>query len=242
MSLENLFADEAYAKKVAEMRDKQKQGRTAMDSLSKDELSPAEIYTLADMTAKSAAIVNSWIETSDLGDNETYSQRLDALIMGFCDMDGNGEIGDDENDMYQMMWGLVGDYMQAKGASFDDVEAIANKGDDAAASRVMELIAESLPDGDGAEIEDINTWTFDEESTGSIFDSCKNETAMDATYKKQVVIRGGKKVRKNVRVSGTVHLSGAQKAGIKKAQMKSHSAGAQMKRMKSMKVRAKFGL
>lgn len=242
MSLENLFADEAYAKKVAEMRDKQKQGRTAMDSLSKDELSPAEIYTLADMTAKSAAIVNSWIETSDLGDNETYSQRLDALIMGFCDMDGNGEIGDDENDMYQMMWGLVGDYMQAKGASFDDVEAIANKGDDAAASRVMELIAESLPDGDGAEIEDINTWTFDEESTGSIFDSCKQPTAMDATYKKQVVIRGGKKVRKNVRVSGTVHLSGAQKAGIKKAQMKSHSAGAQMKRMKSMKVRAKFGL
>lgn len=242
MSLENLFADEAYAKSVAEMRQKQQKSRTAMDSLSKDELSPAEIYTLADLTAKSAAIVNSWIETSDLGDNETYAQRLDALVMGFCDMDGNGEIGDDENDMYQMMWGLVGDYMQAKGASFDDVEAIANKGDDAAATRVMELIAESLPDGDGAEIDDINAWAFDDESTGSIFDSCKKETAMDATYKKQVMIRGGKKVRKNVRVSGTVHLSGAQKAGIKKAQMKSHSAGAQMKRMKSMKVRAKFGL
>lgn len=245
MSLDKLFADNAYeahARKMAEAKAANKSG-TAMDgALLKGDLSQAEMYTLGDLTAKAAGIVSAWAETSDLSDNETYSQRLDALIMGCCDMDGNGEIGDDENDCYQMVWGLVGDYMQAKGASYDDVEAIANKGDEAAATRVMELIAESLPDGVDAEIDEINSWAFDDESTGSIFDNTKAETAMDATYKKQVMIRGGKKVRKNVRVSGTVHLSGAQKAGLKKAQMKSHSAGAQMKRMKSLKVRKKFGL
>lgn len=259
MSLEHLFSNTAYAEAMAKAKADSQNKKTAFDNaggMNLSDLSPVELYAVGDMQAKAAATVAAWIETSDLAENETYSQRLDALIMGQCDMDGNGEIGDDENDMYQMMWGLVGDYLQAKGASFEDVDAIANNNDDAAASRVMDVVAASMPDGEDAEIADIDSWAFDEDATGSIFDSCKKkatamdgckpkdekQTAMDAAYKKMVAIRGGKKVRRNVRVSGTVHLSGAQKAGLKKAQMKSHSASAQMKRLKSMNIRRKMGL
>lgn len=257
-SLEDLFSNTAYAEALEKAK-LAKKGKTAFDNAggtSLSDLSPTELYAVGDMQLKAAATVAAWLETSDLADNETYSQRLDALIMGQCDMDGNGEIGDAENDCYQMMWGFVGDYLQAKGASFEDVEAIANNNDDDAANRVMELVSSNMPDGKEAEIADMDSWAFDEDSTGSIFDSAKKkatamdgcktkdpkQAAMDATYKKMVAIRGGKKVRRNVRVSGTVHLSGAQKAGLKKAQMKSHSATAQMHRAKSMAVRAKMGL
>lgn len=65
---------------------------------------------------------------------------------------------------------------------------------------------------------------------------------LDAVYKKKVVVRRGKKIRVNKRISGTVRLSAKQKMAVKKMLRKSHSAGAQMRRAKSMKVRARAGL
>ena len=70
----------------------------------------------------------------------------------------------------------------------------------------------------------------------------ENEPAFDAVYKKKLVIRGGKKVRINKRVSGTVRLTAKQKMAIRKAQRKAHSASALMRRMKSMRIRRRTGL
>jgi len=64
----------------------------------------------------------------------------------------------------------------------------------------------------------------------------------DATYKKKIVVRRGKKVRINKRVSGTVRLNAKQKMAVKKMLRKSHSAVAQMRRAKSVKVRKRSGL
>jgi hypothetical protein len=58
----------------------------------------------------------------------------------------------------------------------------------------------------------------------------------------KMAIRNGKKMRIRKRVSGTVRLSAAQKVGLRKARMKSHSATARMRRAKSMKIRRKSGL
>jgi hypothetical protein len=55
-------------------------------------------------------------------------------------------------------------------------------------------------------------------------------------------VRNGKKLVLKRRVSGTVRRSGAQKIAIKRAQMKSRSSGAKLKRAKSMRVRMKMGL
>ena len=66
--------------------------------------------------------------------------------------------------------------------------------------------------------------------------------ALDAVYKKKLVVRNGKKVRINKRVSGTVRLSAKQKVAIKKARLKSHNARAMLKRAKSMRKRKQMGL
>ena len=56
------------------------------------------------------------------------------------------------------------------------------------------------------------------------------------------MVRNGKKVRINKRVSGTVRLSAKQKVAIKKARLKSHNARAMLKRAKSMRKRKQMGL
>ena len=63
-----------------------------------------------------------------------------------------------------------------------------------------------------------------------------------AVYKTKMAVRKGKKMRIRKRISGTVRLSAKQKLAIRKARMKSHSAGARMRRMKSMRMRKKAGL
>ena len=58
----------------------------------------------------------------------------------------------------------------------------------------------------------------------------------------KMAVRNGKKMRIRKRISGTVRLSAKQKLAIRKARMKSHSAGAMMRRMKSMRMRRKMGI
>jgi hypothetical protein len=65
---------------------------------------------------------------------------------------------------------------------------------------------------------------------------------LDAVYKKKLVVRGGKKLRINKRVSGRVVLSALQKASIRKARRKAHSSIAKVHRAKSMKMRSRAGL
>lgn len=66
------------------------------------------------------------------------------------------------------------------------------------------------------------------------------DSVFDAVYKKKLVIRKGKRVRINKRVSGTVRLSAKQKMAVKKMLRKSHSAVATMRRAKSQRLSRKF--
>ena len=77
------------------------------------------------------------------------------------------------------------------------------------------------------------------EFAGNAGAECK---VFDATYKKKIVVRRGKKVRINKRVSGMVRLNAKQKIAVKKMLRKSHSAVAQVRRAKSMKIRKRAGL
>ena len=65
---------------------------------------------------------------------------------------------------------------------------------------------------------------------------------LEATYKKMKVVRGGKLVVAKKRISGTVRLSAAQKAGLKKARRRAFSSAAKMKRAKSLRMRARRGM
>lgn len=196
------------------------------------------ILDAADMVAKDIAIsaataVQQWAETDDLDDGETLVDRLVALFVGIADANKDGDVTEDEQEVMDIAVNAAYDYLLKLGVSEDDVAALLEDFDDAVADRVQEFIIANLPEGEDASVDDVTDFVFSDED---------NEAALDAVYKKKLAIRGGKKVRINKRISGTVRLSAKQKVAIRKARMKSHSAGAMMRRAKSMRKRKQMGL
>ena len=194
---------------------------------------------LSDIRMAAIAALHAWCETgaSDLDSGETMADRLFALIVGIADENKDGEITDDEAGVIDIALNASFDYLAGKGVSEDDASKLLNDGDSDAADRVCEMLRGGLPEGDDASMEDVENFAFDAEAQEPLMDS-----VLDAVYKKRMVIRGGKKVRINKRVSGTVRLSAAQKVAIRKAGMKSRSASSRMRRMRSLNVRKKMGL
>lgn len=202
---------------------------------SADEPGFAADYAESDIALKAVAALQEWAETTsdDLDDGESYATRLYALIGGIADADGDGEIGEAEAAIMESALENAWDYLSAKGVSDEDISAVLNDWDDAAADRVQEMLASNLPDGEEAAAQDMDAFVFGDGS---------DEAAFDAVYKKRVVIKKGRKVRINKRVSGFVRKTAKQKVAIRKMLKKSHSAVAQVRRMKSMKIRQKMGL
>ncbi len=205
--------------------------KVVLDSAVTEEtgLSGADTYTQKDIALKAVASVKAWLEDDDLDDGESYSDRLLALVIGIADADKNGEIDEDEQAVCDIALNSIWDYMASLGAEDDDISSLLNDWDSDAGERIRDLLASSAPDGD-ADIDDF------------VFSGGDQEATFDAVYKKTMVIRKGKKVRINKRISGTVRLSAKQKIGIKKAGLKSHNALAMMRRAKSMRMRKKSGL
>jgi len=196
-------------------------------------LDGADDYTLRDIQLSAVAAVQQWVETDDLDDGENSADRLMALFVGIADANKDGEITEDEQGVLEVALNAAWDYLVKLGVSEEDVETLLNDWDEDAAERIRDLVASVLPEGEDEAGADIDNFVFSAED---------QEPALDAVYKKRLVIRGGKKVRINKRISGKVRLSAKQKVAIRKARMKSHSAGAMMRRMKSMRLRRKTGL
>lgn len=193
----------------------------------------ADAYAENDIAVKAIAAVQQWCETDDLDENETRADRLMAMMVGVADMNHDGEISEDEQGVLDVALNAVWDYLVAKGVSDEDAGSLLNDWDSAAADRISDLLCTALPEGDEAAAEEIDSFVFGDDDQGAVF---------DAAYKNVMAIRKGKKVRIKKRISGTVRLSAKQKLSIRKASMKSHSAGAMMRRMKSNKIRRRVGL
>ena len=196
-------------------------------------LSGADDYTLRDIKLSAIAVVQQWAETDDLDDGESYAGRLMAMFVGIADANHDGDVTEDEQGVLEVALNSAWDYLVKAGVTEEDAGALLNDWDDDAADRVRDLVASVLPDGDDAAGAEIDNFVFSDDD---------NAPALDAVYRKTVAVRNGKKVRINKRISGTVRLSAKQKVAIRKARMKSHSAGAMMRRLKSMRLRRKAGL
>lgn len=193
----------------------------------------ADDYTVADISMSAVAAVQQWAETDDLDDGESYADRLMALFVGIADANKDGDITDDEQGVLQVALNAAYDYLCKLGVTVEDADSLLNDWDDDTADRVRDLVASALPDGDDEASAEIDNFVFSDDD---------QEPALDAVYRKVLAVRGGKKMRIRKRISGTVRLSAKQKLAIRKARMKSHSAGAMMRRMKSMRLRQKSGL
>lgn len=196
-------------------------------------ISESEKYTSQDIALKAVSALHQWVETDDLDEGETLSDRLISLIIGIADANQDGEIDEDEQEVIDIALNAGWDYLSQSGVEDSDISSLLEDQDDDAAERVRDFLSSSLPDGDEAAASDIDSFVFggDQDST---FDS--------ATYKKKVVFKHGQRTKVNKRIAGHVKLSSRQKLGIRKMLMKSHSASAQNKRKKSIKARHNAGL
>ncbi|MCA8037126.1 hypothetical protein LGM46_29600 [Burkholderia arboris] len=190
-----------------------------------------------------ASIIQAWVATpaDDLDEDETMADRLFALVLGEIDADIDGDITDEQAEAANEVLDAAADYLVAKGVPEDDCDALLNDFDAAAADRVRDLLAETLPSDDDEALADIDSFAFDDEAEQSVFDDAGN-VVLDAVYKKKVVIRKGKRMRMRKRVSGRVRLTAKQKIAVRKMQRRSHTAKAKMQRMKSMRIRRQMNL
>lgn len=190
----------------------------------------AATYAANDIMLKAVSTVQQWLESDDLDEGETSADRLMSMVIGIADANKDGEISDDEQEVIDIALNAIWDYLAKYGVDESDIAALLEDLDADAADRVRDLLAASVPEDEDGDMDDF------------VFGSSDQEPALDATYKRSVVVRKGRKVRINKRISGTVRLSAKQKLSIRKAMMKSHSAAAQMRRAKSMRVRGQMGL
>lgn len=215
---------------AAQMEKAEAERRLALDSAKEETFDSAAKYELMSARLDAASAVKQWVADDDLDEGETSADRLQALLVGVANNNQDGELTDDEQEVFLAAAEATWDFLSAFGVDDEDLDALLNEWDVDTAVRIQELLASEMDDEDDTEMDNF------------VFGPEAQEAVFDATYKKRMVIRGGKKVRINKRVSGKVRLSGKQKMSLRKAQLKSRSAGAKMRRVKSMKKGIKMGL
>lgn len=179
-------------------------------------------------------VINEWAETDtdDLDEGETLADRLMSLFVGIVDSAKDGDIDEDEEEVIETALNTAWDYLDSLGVSEADISSLLNDWDNVTAQSVLDQVVSSLPDGEEEADKAIDNFVFGEEDQGAVF---------DAVYRKKIVVRNGKKVRINKRISGKVRLSAKQKMAIRKMHRKSNTGRARLKRLRSMRVRKSMG-
>jgi hypothetical protein len=129
----------------------------------------ASDYQDIDIQLSVAGVVQEWAQTSDLDADETMADRLNALLAGVADEtgDNNGELSDDELELYNIACETAVDTLVSLGASEEDALAIINDNDADAADRVAELVKEASGDSDDF----VNDFVFGGDSDEAVFDA-----------------------------------------------------------------------
>lgn len=205
--------------------------KPTFDSAAMGTYDAATAYADADIRVRAVAAVHQWVEADDLGEGESYADRLLALMVGIADADKDGEITDDENDVINLALDAAYDYLLSADVPEDDASALLSDWAPDVADRVRELLASALPDDEsGAAIDSF------------VFGEADQEPALDAVYKLKMAIRNGRKVRIKKRISGTVRLTPRQKVAIAKMHRRSHSSAAMTRRLRSMRMARRMSL
>lgn len=193
----------------------------------------------AQMRAMAMSAVLAWIEEGDF----SYA-AFDAMLIGVADLDGDEDLTEDEEAVYEEIWGLAADAMLTLGADMENVQEFLDGESDSAGEKLGTFLAGSMSDIPSSDDEIISSFATGED--GAVMECAAMEgnedMVLEAAFKKVKVIRGGKVVIKKKRISGKARLSAAQKAGLKKARRKANTSAAKLARRKAMKIRKSRGL
>ncbi len=216
---------------VLESADKPKTGTDAV-----------QVFARQQTRTQAMSAILAWVEDGEF----TYT-ALDEYIIGMADLDGDFEISDEEEAIYNAVWAEVPDALLSLGATETDANDFVNgegKASADAAARVGKALKERLDELEADDDEIIAGFALGEDA---VFENASDDPEgrhmiLEATYRKQKVVRDGKVVKINKRISGKVRLSAAQKAGLRKARRKANTAAARLQRKKSMRLRARRGM
>lgn len=177
-----------------------------------------------DERSVAASFLIDWARSSS-----PTSEDIDGIAMvmaGISDDEEEDEITDAQTDEYNRVLSVLADAAVSLGADQDSVTQMIDEDDDDAALSVADAISAANEDDDEA----IAIYGVSGDS---------DDDAMLEANKK--VVRNGevKLIRKRPRPK---RITALQRASIKKAQRKSHTASANISRRRSLKVRKKRGL
>jgi len=160
------------------------------------------------------------------GDDYSWNM-LNGLVTGLADADGDGEITDEEEEAYNAILATTADALVELGGNKANVKQFIDDEDSEAGEKLANYLSKRIEDSERADDEIISRFAL---KASAILDGAKIR-----------VVRNGvvTLVRKTLRKP---KLSAAQKAALKKARKKAHSASARRKRAKSMGVRKKRGM
>lgn len=191
--------------------------------------------------SQAMSAVLSWIENGDFDYNS-----MDETVVVVADIDGDYELTEDEEAEYTDIWNQVPSAMLTLGADIDDVQAFIDgpgKDADGAGQRLGKALVDIMDNMQTEDLDIISGFALDDED--GVFESSNAPELVgvfEVVRKRKKVVEDGKLKIVNKVVSGKVRLSAAQKAALKKARRKAHTASAKLARRKSMKVRKNKGL
>ena len=114
---------------------------------------------------------------------------------------------------------------------------------DNAAARIGKALSEAMDEEQADDGALISSFAEGEDAIlESVADDETLHGILEATYKRKKVVRDGKVQIVRKRVSGKARLSAAENASLRKARRKAHTAAANLKRRKSMRMRERRGL
>ena len=182
-----------------------------------------DVDGFAGQQLKSAAMATAlvFVEEKDF----TF-EALDALVVGMVDLDGDEEVGDDEEQDYNDLLSGVADAFIELGASPENVAAFIDDEDDEQGEKLGKFLAKKLAD---VSIDDNQIISRYATRSGAVFEAAKK------------VVRNGKVILKKKRVK-KYRMSAAQRQALKRARRKSNTAAARRNRAKAMRVRKQRGL
>ena len=184
---------------------------------------------------KAAAAVQAWAEAEEEEDYPLADQFIDLMVdAADIDMDDDGELSDEENEMLDVSLAEAEAYLGRFGVKAEDFEALVD-GDDQAAKRVHDLIVDELPDGEKGEA-DIEEFAFAEGENESVLDST---TRMD--YSKHMRNGGKTKVGPRRIVKRTGKAKNSARKNAKYASKFSHTPSANRKRRLSLAKGRRLG-
>lgn len=202
---------------------------------------PIAAHYNADVKSNAMSAVLTWIDNADF----TYN-TMDEFITGISGIDDVDEEDDNKSDnddlvgYYNDIWEQAANAMIYLGAKAKDVQTFYEGGDkaDDAGALLGNFLSTKMDALKAEDSELINDFAF---GTDAVMESADQTHIGILEDMKQKVVRDGQKVTV-VKHTHKVHLSSAQKAGLKKAQKKAHTAAANRKRAKSLKIGQKMGL